>query len=286
MKRKVSTVLTILLLVTGVGILLYPLASDWYNGRAQTMVVENYDKAVGNLREEELTALWEAARSYNEGLLGNIILTDPFDEHADSKASEEYNALLNIKGDGVMGYVRIPKIDVRLPVYHGTASDTLANGAGHLENTSLPVGGTGTHAVLSAHTGLPTAALFTNLIKLQEGELFFLEVLDETLAYRVDRIAVVEPSDTSNLRIDRTEDYVTLVTCTPYGINSHRLLVRGVRMDYEEAAEEEAGQPEAKAVTWNWPYIIAGFIFFLLLVSYVVYRHIKKKRSLGGEIHP
>jgi len=256
---------------------MYPLISDWYNGRAQTTVIDNYEAAVADLEKEDFTALREAVQAYNEGLLGSVTLTEPFDETAVSELSEEYESLLNLKGDGVMGYVRIPKIDVKLPIYHGTSKETLKKGVGHLQNTSLPIGGTDTHAVLSSHTGFPAATLFTDLVKMEEGDLFFLEILDEILAYRVDQVKVVEPSDTSDLYIVQEQDYVTLVTCTPYGVNSHRLLVRGVRTDYAEALAEE--QEVQKVIAWNWPYIIAGIIFVLSLLFYVIYSLIKRKKG-------
>lgn len=278
-KQHTRGILTVLLFTVGICALLYPLVSDWYNSRAQTKVVEAYDQSVEELEEEDYTAMLEAASVYNEGLLGYVKLTDPFDESAESKASKEYESLLNVNDDGVMGYVRIPKIDVWLPIYHGTSVDVMEKGAGHLENTSLPIGAKATHAVISAHTGFPGAVLFTNLDKLAEEDLFFIEVLGETLAYRVDQIKVVEPTDTSDLLIDRSEDYVTLVTCTPYGVNSHRLLVRGVRTEYEEVLEAEAKQEReqvAKAI-WNWPYIIAGLLFVLILSSYLIYGWRRRK---------
>lgn len=280
MRRNAPIIIILLLFNAGLGILLYPLASEWYNGHAQATVIENYGNAVQEEDEKEFASLKEVAREYNEGLLGNIVLTDPFDENAEAKASEEYKSLLNINEDSVMGAVRIPKIDVRLPVYHGTSHEVLEKGVGHLENTSLPIGGTGTHAVLSAHSGLPAAALFTDLTKLTEDDLFFLDVLDETLAYRVNQIKVVEPEDTSDLLIDSGRDYVTFVTCTPYGINSHRLLVRGVRTEYEETLEEEAAQAEKTTWSpWNRPYIAAGLVFTLLLTLSAVIRILKRNKT-------
>ena len=277
MRRKVPIILILLLFAVGVVILLYPLISEWHNSRAQTTVIENYNHAAAGLSETEYENLREAAREYNEGLLGSVVLTDPFDASAAKMASEEYEALLNISGDSVMGTIRIPKINVTLPIYHGTANETLEKGAGHLENTSLPIGGTGTHAVLSAHSGLPTAALFTDLEKLAKGDLFFLDVLDETLAYRVDQVKVVEPEDTSDLLIDTNADYVTLVTCTPYGINSHRLLVRGVRTEYVETLETEAQTEQTSGSPWNKPYTVAGIILILLLTLYTIIRFRKRK---------
>lgn len=268
-----------MLFAIGVGILVYPLASEWYNGRAQTTVIENYNHAVTGIEVDEANTIRDAAREYNKGLLGNVILTDPFDESTAEKKSEEYESLLSISGDSVMGTVRIPKIDVTLPIYHGTSFEVLEKSAGHLENTSLPIGGSGTHAVLSAHSGLSAMALFTDLEKLTEGDLFFLDVLDETLAYRVDQIKVVEPEDTSDLLIDSGEDYVTLVTCTPYGINSHRLLVRGVRTEYEEVLEEEARTTEAVGNPWSKPYTAAGIVLTLLMTLYIVIRLWKRKKA-------
>jgi len=279
MRRKVPIIFIFLLFAVGVVILLYPLISEWHNSRSQTTVIENYNHAVAGLSETEYESLREAARAYNQGLLGSVVLTDPFDASAAKKLSEEYESLLNIGGDGVMGTVRIPQIGVELPVYHGTATETLEKGTGHLENTSLPIGGAGTHAVLSAHSGLPAAALFTELTKLTEGDLFFLDVLDETLAYRVDQVKVVEPEDTSDLLIDANADYVTLVTCTPYGINSHRLLVRGVRTEYVETLEQEAQTEQTPGNPWSKPYTIAGIILILLLVLYTIVRLLKRKKK-------
>jgi len=279
MRRKVPIIFIFLLFAVGVVILLYPLISEWQNSRSQTTVIENYNHAVAGLSESEYESLRQAARDYNQGLLGSVVLTDPFDESAAKMASEEYESLLNIGGDGVMGTVKIPKISVTLPIYHGTATETLEKGAGHLENTSLPIGGTGTHAVLSAHSGLPAAALFTDLTKLTEGDLFFLDVLDETLAYRVDQVKVVEPEDTSDLLIDANADYVTLVTCTPYGINSHRLLVRGVRTEYVETLEQEAQTEQTPGNPWSKPYTIAGIVLLLLLVLYTIVRLLKRKKK-------
>jgi len=282
MRRKVPIILIFLLFAAGVVILLYPLISEWHNSRAQTTVIENYNHAVIGLNPDEAGAMREVARAYNEGLLGSVVLTDPFDAGAAETASEEYEALLNLSGDGVMGTIRIPKIGVTLPIYHGTATETLEKGAGHLENTSLPIGGTGTHAVLSAHSGLPAAALFTELTKLAEGDLFFLDVLDEMLAYRVDQVKVVEPEDTSDLWIGTNADHVTLVTCTPYGINSHRLLVRGVRMEYVETLEQEAQAEQTPGSPWNKPYTIAGIILILLLVLYTIVWLLKRNRGCAS----
>lgn len=267
MRRMLPVLLTLLLITLGLCALLYPLAGEWYSSRTQSRVIEQYGNALREMDNEAFTALREAAQRYNEGLRGAVVLTDPFDTDAAAARSEEYAALLDVSGAGVMGSVRIPKIGVTLPIYHGTAPKVLEKGAGHLESTSLPIGGTGTHTVLSAHSGLPGSVLFTNLETLAEGDLFFLDVLEETMAYRVDRIVVVVPDDVSGLLIDNAADYATLVTCTPYGINSHRLLVRGTRTEYAETREERAAPvPEpAAGSAWLRPYLAAGTVLVLLL---------------------
>lgn len=279
MKQKIPAILIFLLFILGIGLLAYPLVSEWVNGQAQTTVMENYNHAAAGLDAEQASAMKAAAREYNEGLLGSVVLTDPFDADAAAVGTEEYISLLNISGSGVMGTVRIPRIHVSLPIYHGTSLEVLEKGAGHLENTSLPIGGMGTHAVISAHSGLPASALFTDLENLMEGDLFFIDVLDETLAYRVDQIKVVEPEDTSDLLIDRTQDYVTLVTCTPYGVNSQRLLVRGQRADYEETLAEEIQAEKTVLNPWNRPYIVAGIILLVILILLVTVRLVKRART-------
>lgn len=285
MRKKIPVIVIVLLFLIGILALLYPLASEWLSSQSQTTAIENYNRAAEGLDQEEYEALREAAWAYNKGLMGSVVLTDPFDESIEARDSEAYNALLNLNGDGVMGSVRIPKIGVKLPVYHGTSHEVLEMGAGHLENTSLPIGGTGTHAIISAHSGLPTASLFTDLTKLTEGDLFFIDVLNETLSYRVDQVKTVEPEDVSDLLINNEEDYVTLVTCTPYGINSHRLLVRGVRTDYEETLETEVAVTEQTAVNpWSRPYIIAGILFLLIMALYMILLLLWRQRKKNGRV--
>ena len=195
-------------------------------------VIQEYNKQTEEMPKKEIKEIKKEVRAYNANLVNNrTILTDPFDEEAWNTLSSSYEDLLNV--NGVMAYIEIPKIDVYLPVYHGTDKETLEKGIGHLQNTSFPIGGKGTHCVLSGHSGLPTAMLFTNLDQLKKGNRFYIHVLDEVLAYKVDQIEVVEPEDISLLSIDPNEDYVTLVTCTPFGKNTHRLLVRGTRTKYD-----------------------------------------------------
>lgn len=282
LSRKIPPLLIGLLFVVGIAILVYPLASEWQTAHNQTIVIENYNSAIRELEEEEIEVLRKAAFEYNEGLLGTVVLTDPFDASISEKKSEWYESLLNVEGSGVMGVVRIPRIGVKLPIYHGTSSQVLERGAGHLENTSLPVGGIGSHSVISAHNGLPQARLFTNLETMQESDIFFVEVLGETLAYKVNQVKVVEPEDTSNLLIDTSKDYLTLVTCTPYGVNSHRLLVRGERTDYTESLEELASIQEGAEFVLARPYVVAGLVVTLLIVLYAMRRMRKRRSSNAG----
>ena len=276
-KKAPSLAAVYLIFIAGIGVMLYPFAGNRYNQWLQDRLIEEYDHSVAAISPEVLETEREACMRYNEGLLGNVVLTDPFDVEAMNQASEVYGERLNLNGDGVMGYLEIPKINVKLAIYHGTDSKTLEKGVGHLENTSLPIGGKSTHAVLSAHTAHANATLFNHLTDLEEGDTFFLTVLDDILAYQVDRIKVVVPEDTGGLMIDRDEDYVTLVTCTPYGVNSHRLLVRGTRIPYvEEAAviRPENGRPYQSV-------ILPISLFALLLVIFII---VTKRRSRRKEV--
>lgn len=229
MKKKKDNYITLLLfliLLAGLSLLLYPSVSDYWNSLHQTRAIATYAEEVANLNQDQYDEIWAAAESYNASL------TDRVNAYRLSDAQkEEYQQLLNVSGLGIMGYIEIPEIDVSLPIYHGTEDTVLQVAVGHLEWTSLPVGGESTHCVLSGHRGLPSAKLFTNLDKLREGDTFLLRVLDEILTYEVDQILIVEPQDTAALEIVEGQDYCTLVTCTPYGINTHRLLVRGHRID-------------------------------------------------------
>ena len=220
------TVILVLVFLAGLSLLLYPSFSNYWNSFHQTRAIAAYNEEVTGMSDEELEALWEEAVSYNEALVkksGAVKLLE--------RDKEKYNSILNVGGNGVMGYIDIPSIDVSLPIYHGTADSVLQVAAGHLDWTSLPVGGESTHCVLSGHRGLPSAKLFTDLNKLVEGDIFQLQILNKVLTYEVDQILIVEPQEISPLQIEKGKDYCTLVTCTPYGINTHRLLVRGHRID-------------------------------------------------------
>ena len=231
MKKDIKRIVLFIVFVTGLSLLLYPKISTIWSEHKQEQTVEEYREAVKkNDANDQFAAEREKAVAYNESLLPQV-LPQAFDEAEKAEIpDEEYVSCLNITGDGMMGYVEIPKIDVKVPIYHSTDGKVLETAAGHIEGSSLPVGGETTHAVISAHRGLPTAELFTKLDQLEIGDVFTLSVLDETLYYEIDQIAVVEPSNVEFLKIEEGKDLVTLMTCTPYGINSHRLLVRGVRI--------------------------------------------------------
>lgn len=287
MKQKIINIVLALFFLAGLGITLYPMFSDWYISRHQGQVVDNYDKKAAEMSQKEINDALEKAREYNRELLGNVVLTDPFDPDAVKKQNEDYDNLLNIAGDGVMGSVEIPSIDVYLPIYHGTDSESLEKGAGHLENSSLPVGGKGTHSIISAHTGLPSAKMFDNLTEVKAGDVFYIHVLNRTLAYEVDQIKVVLPENVSDLLIDKNKDYVTLVTCTPYGINSHRLLVRGTRIPYKEAKKKDNSKKKGNTMWKAYALMLVLAVVLIILLWY--YFHIrpnkgkKRKNSRTGK---
>ena len=231
MKNKLINIFLILALVAGLSLLLYPTVSDYWNSLHASQAVASYDKAVKSMDEGKYDELLQSARRYNRDLYLRGSLFSLTDEER-----EDYTGQLDIDGSGVMGYIEIPTIKVSLPIYHGTSDDVLQVAVGHLEWSSLPVGGESTHCVLSGHRGLPSAKLFTNLDQLDEGDLFVIRTLDEVLTYEVDRILIVLPGEVQALAIEEGKDLCTLVTCTPYGVNSHRMLVRGHRVDNQSEA--------------------------------------------------
>lgn len=266
----------VLILIAGLSLLLYPSVSDYWNSFHQTKAIASYAEEVAGLDDEKYDELWTAARQYNSLLAkqgSTFILTD--------EQKKQYNELLDVSGLGVIGYIEIPEIDCSLPIYHGTEESVLQIAVGHLEWSSLPIGGESTHSVLSGHRGLPSAKLFSNLDKLTEGDLFMLRVLDEVLTYEVDQILIVEPQDVDSLGIEENKDYCTLVTCTPYGVNTHRLLVRGYRVDNVE--EEKIVRVTADAMQIE-PLLVAPIVATpMLLVLLVILLIPKKKKSYGGD---
>lgn len=284
MRRRMHLIIIGLFFLAGLGLALYPMISNGYMGRHQASVVADYDEVSARLSQKKIKEELEKAREYNVSLLGNVVLTDPFDENGLQEQNKEYEDLLNLGGDGVMASVEIPDIDVYLPIYHGTSSEVLKKGIGHLQNSSLPVGGTGTHVVVSGHTALPSAEMFNRLSDLEIKDVFFIHVLNETLAYEINQIKVVRPEDISDLLIDKNKDYVTLVTCTPYGINSHRLLVRGIRIPYEEngeISESRDAAAEKNAGLWKVSLLIIALAGILLAAGFYIW----KKRAGGRGAH-
>lgn len=232
-KNRTTTVLLAVMLIAGLGLMLYPSLADLWNKSHSSRVISNYRRSTSDMDEEQHEQLLQEAREYNESLFKGV---NPFAMTEDERS--RYNELLNIEGSGEMGYIEIPSIRVSLPIYHGTEEDVLQKGVGHLEWSSLPVGGENTHCVLSGHRGLPSAKLFTNLDSLAVGDSFTIHVLSEELNYEVDQILTVLPDETDALRIEKDRDYCTLLTCTPYGINTHRLLVRGRRVDGSDTTDK------------------------------------------------
>ena len=247
MKRKLILILSVLLFMGAVSITAYPMIANYINDKYQSTIRTEYAQEVEAMDDCELQEAKKAAIDYNKSLL-----PIRYDREALQAAEDSYDNLLNLHGSGLMGYVEIPKIDVNLPIYHGTSEEVLQKGIGHLVGSSLPIGGEGFHSVLTGHSGLAGAKLFSDLDQLAPGDTFFLHILGETLAYQVAEINTVLPYETELLLAVPGEDLCTLVTCTPYGVNSHRLLVRGSRVPYEKAAEETAKEAPKKAVRSTW----------------------------------
>lgn len=246
--------------------MLYPVISSHINSVNYNDIIDDYALATNNYSEDKNIELFEKANNYNQQLDSYSVI-DIFSD-PNRKVSEEYLNILNIDGKGLMGYIYIPKIDVRIPIYHGTSSEVLEKGVGHLEGSSFPIGGISTHAILSAHRGLPSAKLFTDLDQLQIGDEFYIYILDRTLAYEVDQILVVEPSETEALQLQEGKDYVTLVTCTPYAINTHRLLVRGTQVEYIEEVVQET--KVEKKVSSSDKILYIGLVIAVLLLIFAI----------------
>lgn len=271
-KRDFSTVILILVFLVGLSLLLYPSVSDYWNSFHQSRAIATYAEQVANIDNDRYTQLWEDARAYNQTLVGKQNRFQISEEER-----ETYESLLNVGGNGIIGYIEIAKIGCSLPIYHGTDEGVLQIAVGHIEGTSLPTGGESTHCVVSGHRGLPSAKLFTDLDKLIAGDTFVLRVLDETLTYEVDQILIVEPYELDALAIEEGRDYCTLVTCTPYGINTHRLLVRGHRVANAEEAVQIRVTADAIQIE---PLLIAPLVAvpMLLILLVVLLVSTRKKR--------
>lgn len=274
MKRKhISTIFIILIFLVGLGFISYPTVSNLWNQAHQSRAIATYSKQVEKLDDSENKKMLKAARKYNKSLLKKS-------DHwkLSKKDKKKYESLLDVSGTGIMGYIEVPKIDCSLPIYHGTDEGALQIAIGHLEGSSLPVGGKSTHCVLSGHRGLPSARLFTDLDQMEEGDIFILNILGRKLAYEVDQIKVVLPEEMSDLEIEEGKDLCTLVTCTPYGINTHRLLVRGHRTKYvEKKVEEEQKKVQTKKTDIRL--MIAGGTGVLILLIIIIVIVIKRRRK-------
>lgn len=287
MKRKIANILFGILFLIGFGILIYPTVSNQWNTYRQNQLISSYENQVSDLTKEDFTDQWKKAEAFNSALTQNNLYGDAFGEDEKDIRTTEYWKVLNVAGDGVMGYLSIPKINIKLAVYHGTADDVLQTGVGHLNGTKLPIGGESTHCVLAAHRGLPSARLFTDIDQMKKGDMFYLHVLDEILAYQVDEILdMVDKDDRETLdqalQIEEGRDQVTLFTCTPYGVNSHRLLVRGTRVPYngEEEAETTAVDSMLKSVqNYYMLYLILGLSVTLLIILMMRYFFKRKDRN-------
>ena len=275
MKKHASTILLFLIFFIGLSLLLYPTFADWWNSFHQSRAVASYVEQVANMDDDQYQQIWSAAWDYNRSLIDR-----PNDYLLSDEQREHYNALLNVGGNGIMGYIEIPKIDIVYPIYHGTDEAVLQIAIGHLDWTSMPVGGEGSHCVVSGHRGLPSARLFTDLDQMEVGDTFLLRVLDEVLTYEVDQIKIVEPQVTEDLLIVEGQDLCTLITCTPYGINSHRMLVRGHRIATEEVKAVRRVTADAVQIE---PVIVAPFVaapmLLILLIALLMPRPKKRKEN-------
>ena len=285
MKKKknfICNIFFLLVFLAGAGVFLYPTVSDMWNQYRNARLVSRYDEAVTDLSDNEYEKLWNEAKEYNAEHPVNSI-ADAFGEKDDYVLTHPYDQVLDPNGEGLMGSIEIPKINAKLAIYHGLSKTVLEKGVGHVEGTSLPVGGKSTHAVLAAHRGLPSAKLFTDLDQMKKGDIFVLHILGKNLAYKVDQIRTVLPEETGELDIVEGEDHVTLVTCTPYGVNTHRLLVRGIRTKYAEGEiRNDETISQRLAVTDPRKVLAGGFavLVVLILLIYLSVRYRDKKRRL------
>lgn len=269
MKKHLSTILLVVVLLAGLSLVLYPSAADYINSRNQSRAIAGYTRAVENLDNDDYTKLWQEAREFNA-----MVEQHPNRFLMEQEQLEWYHSLMDASGLGIMGYIEIPQQNLKLPIYHGTDEATLQVAIGHIEGTSLPTGDVGTHCVFSGHRGLPSAKLFTNLDEVAVDDTFLLHVLDETFTYQVDQILTVLPEDISALAIDPEQDYCTLVTCTPYGINSHRLLVRGHRVEtvLEEVKTAVTVSSNARQISFPLVAVAVGVpILFIMMIVMAIF---------------
>lgn len=288
MKKKSSKIVIILIFLAGLSLLLYPLVANQWNNHRQKQLISNYESVVADKEAAgkiDYAAEMKKAEAYNDALLPSILPDSFAVAEAQTEADSSYENSLNIAGDGMMGIVEIPKIDIKLPIYHGTSDEVLQKAAGHLEGSSLPIGGENTHAVISAHRGLPSASLFTDLDQLEIGDHFLIHVLDETLCYEVDQILVVDPEDTSALAVEDGEDLMTLLTCTPYGVNTQRLMVRGHRVPYKEqtVADEQTPLSGLSLHTNYLLWVVVGVVVTGVFILILFIREKKLQKRAAGK---
>lgn len=282
MKKRLPSILVGLLFLVGLGIMIYPTVSNQWNTYRQNKLISNYEKIVDDMSDEDFSQEWQNAQAFNETISGSNVFADVFGEK--SKDSE-YNRVLNMNNDGIMGYISIPEINIKLAIYHGTSDDVLQTGVGHINGSKLPIGGESTHCVLAAHRGLPSAELFTDIDQLQTGDKFYLHILDKVLAYEVDQILpMVDKDDHQTLQnalsITEGQDYVSLFTCTPYGVNSHRLIVRGHRVEYngEEDVKQSVGDRMLESIkNYYMLILVLGLSITILVIIIMRYVFNKKK---------
>ena len=286
MKKKVTTILIIIIFLAGLSLLLYPLVANQWNNHRQKQLISGYEEVVAQKEKDgeiNYEQEWENADAYNDSLQPSVLPDSFAVAEASDGENSNYFSCLNLGGDGMMGYIEVPKINIKIPIYHTTEDEVLQKAAGHLEGSSLPVGGKGTHAVISAHRGLPSATLFTDLDKLEEGDHFLLYILDDVLCYEVDKISVVEPKETDDLAVEEEKDLVTLLTCTPYGVNTERLLVRGHRVPYveQEVADEKTPLNGISLHTNYLLWVIIGLVIttIFILVLYLKEKKLQKKKN-------
>lgn len=269
----ISTVVLIIILIVGLSVMLYPTVSNWWNERVQSQAIAEYDNTIQNIDQNHYDEIWANAEEYNKKL------SELYAPLSNADEIDGYDNILDVSGTGIMGYITIPVIKVEIPIYHGTSAEVLNIAAGHLKGSSLPIGGKNTHAVISAHRGLPSARLFTDLDKLVKGDTFTITILDRVLTYQVEEILIVKPEEVEKLAIIPDSDYVTLMTCTPYGINTHRLLIRSHRID---TVYEKTVKISADAVQID-PMLVIPVIAFFLLILLVIFWAVsgkKKRKSL------
>lgn len=287
MKKKISAILFGLLFLVGFGILVYPTVSNQWNTYRQSQLISNYQSVVQDMSAEDFSKEWEKAEAFNATITQNNLYSDVFGESTTDLQSTEYWKVLNEAGDGIMGYLSIPKINIKLAIYHGTADDVLQTGVGHLNGTKLPIGGESTHCVVAAHRGLPSAKLFTDIDQLRNGDKFYIHVLDQVLAYEVDQILPMVDKDDHEtlenaLKIEEGKDQVTLFTCTPYGVNSHRLLVRGTRVPYngEEEVTGSVADTMLHAIqNYYMLYLLLGIAITVLIIVIMKVASGRKQRN-------